>query len=123
MEALNEYTEPHRDKCERWKLFKTEWALETTPNENLLKFYKNVDVDGFVPDLSAKMKVNSNVYQIKVILEPGNAVFEASIIHHLAKDEMEVRISDISRVNMYGSQAKCVERNFPHLRKYCYCKN
>lgn len=123
IETLNNYTESHRDICERWKLSETEWALKMAPNENLLKFYKNADADGFVPDLSAKMKVSSNIYQIKVVLEPGNAIFEASITHYLSKNKMEVKMSDISRVNMYGSQARCVETTYPNLRKYCYCKD
>lgn len=122
VERLNSYTKSHRDICEPWKLLKTEWALKMTPNENLLKFHKNADFDGFVPDLSARMKVNSNIYQVKVILVPGKAIFEASITHNLIKDRIEVRLSDISRVNMYGSQARCVETTYPNLRKYCYCK-
>lgn len=122
IETLNNYTESHRDICEKWKLSKTEWALKMTPNENLLKFYKNADLDGFVPDLSATTKISSNIYQIKVILEPGNAIFEASITHYFDKNKMEVRMSDISRVNMYGSQARCIESKYPNLRKYCYCK-
>lgn len=122
VDTLNNYTESHRDICVTWKLLKTEWVLKMTPNENLLKFHKNADIDGFVPDLSARMKLSSNIYQIKVILQPGNAIFEASIKHNLAKNEMTVRLSDISRVNMYGWQARCVDTAYPHLRKYCYCK-
>lgn len=121
--TLNNYTESHRDICEPWKISKTEWALKMTVNENLIKFNKNADLDGFVPDLSATMKINSNTYQIKAILEPGNAIFEASITHQLNSNKMILRMSDVSRVNMYGKQARCVEDKYPHLRKYCYCKD
>lgn len=122
VDYLNNYTAPHRDLCETWQLHSVQWALKMTPNENLLKFHKNADLDGFVPDMSARMQVNDNTYQIKVTLEPGNAIFEASITHNLVRDVMEMRLSDVSRVNMYGSQAGCIENSFPNLRKYCYCK-
>lgn len=93
------------------------------PNEKLIKFKKNADLDGFVADLSAKMGVKSDLYQIKLIVAPGDSKFEASVTHWLAQDRMEVKMSDISRINMYGNQARCVENKFPHLRKYCYCKD
>lgn len=93
------------------------------PNENLLKFSKNVDLEGFVPDMSARMHVSTNTYQIKVVLIPGKAIFEATITHNLARNTFEVKMSDISRINKYGRQARCVESSFPNLRKYCYCKD
>lgn len=93
-----------------------------TPNEKFLKFNKNADLDGFIPDMSAKMKINKNVYQIKVLLVPGNSIFEATITHFVDSDKMYLKISDISRVNMYGSQARCIEESYPNLRKYCNCK-
>lgn len=33
------------------------------------------------------------------------------------------QISDVSRINKYGTQARCVYQEFHHLRKYCYCKD
>lgn len=94
-----------------------------TPNKNLLQFNKNSDFDGFVADLSAKMEVTQDLYQIKALLWPGNSLFEASITHNLLNDSLQLKISDISRINMYGTQARCVENDLPHLRKYCYCKD
>lgn len=94
-----------------------------TPSENLLKFKKNADIDGFIPDMSAKMKVKTEVYQIKAMLAPGNSLFEASITHLRDRDEMILNLGDISRINMYRNQAKCIEDSFPNLRKYCYCRD
>lgn len=92
-----------------------------TPNQNLLKFNKNKDIDGFIPDLTAKLKLKYDIYQIKVTTSPGSSLFEASIIHYIDDDRITLKISDISRINMYGSQARCVENDLPDLRKYCYC--
>lgn len=89
----------------------------------MLKYKKNSDFDGFVADLSAKMQVKHDVYQIKAMLKPGESLFEASIIHDLKKNVLTLRLSDVSRINMYGRQARCVENDLPQLRKYCYCKD
>lgn len=79
-------------------------------------------MDGFIPDMSAKMKVNEDLYQIKAMLVPGGSIFEATVTHFIDSDIMDLKISDISRVNMYGSQARCVEDSYPNLRKYCNCE-
>ncbi|RZC34377.1 uncharacterized protein BDFB_009136 [Asbolus verrucosus] len=120
---LNNYTESHRNLCELLKLSKIEWVTKMAPNENLMRYNKNADVDGFVADLSAKMKLKTEMYQIKVVLLPGNSIFEASVTYWIDEDRFEVKMSDISRVNVYGKQARCVENDLPHLRKYCYCKH
>lgn len=88
----------------------------------MLKYKKNSDFDGFVADLSAKMEVKHVMYQVKAMLKPGNSLFEASLVHDLNKDVLSLRLSDISRINMYGRQARCVEKELPQLRKYCYCR-
>lgn len=94
-----------------------------SPNQHVLKYKKNSDFDGFVADLSDKMQIQRHTYQIKAMLKPGNSLFEASIVHDLEKDVFSLRLSDVSRINMYGRQARCVENDLPQLRKYCYCRD
>lgn len=108
--------------CEKLQLAKVSWVMKLTPNKNLVKFSQNKDIDGFVADLSANTQIREELYQIKVTLVPGNSIFEASIKHVKDGDQFELLLGDISRINMYRSQAKCVEAQLPHLRKYCYCK-
>lgn len=113
----------HRDICEKLSLSNIIWAMKLAPNEMLLKFSRNADIDGFVADLSATMDIKTDLYQIKALFMPGKSLFEASIKHYRQSDKMELKISDISRTNMYGRQARCVEKTLPFLRKYCFCKN
>lgn len=121
--TLNDYTNTHRDLCEILGVSEVLWVTKVRPNENLLKFNKNADMDGFVADLSSKMTVKSDMYQIKAMLTPGESLFEASLTHFIDSDKLELKLSDISRINKYGSQARCIENTFPNLRKYCYCKD
>lgn len=97
--------------------------MKMSPNEHMLRFKKNSDFDGFLADLSAKMEIKNEMYQIKVMLKPGNSLFEASIVHDIRKNVLSLKLSDVSRINMYGRQARCVENDLPQLRKYCYCKD
>lgn len=121
--TINNYTQTYRYLCEYLHIAQIYWVTKMAPNEHLVKFNKNADIDGFVADLTANTRVNYDMYQIKVMLKPGDSLFEASIKHILDKDKMELKISDISRINMYGRQARCVEQQLPYLRKYCFCKD
>ncbi|KAK9890548.1 hypothetical protein WA026_010624 [Henosepilachna vigintioctopunctata] len=122
VDTLNNYTKPYRHLCDIWSLKTVNWASKLTPNKNLVKFKNSVDRDGFLADLSGDTKINAETYQINVELQPDGALFEASISHSLVNNKFVIRMSDISRINMYGKQAKCIEDNFPNLRKYCHCK-
>ncbi|CAG9771746.1 unnamed protein product [Ceutorhynchus assimilis] len=119
---INQITESHRRICEKLSVKQVHGIMKMSPNKDLLKFSHNADIDGFVADLSANLQVDSDLYQIKATLVPGDSIFEASLRHFRDSDQMVLKISDISRINMYRSQAWCVEKNLPHLGKYCYCK-
>lgn len=59
----------------------------------LLNFRKSGDQDGFIGDFSAKTKVMNEIYQLKVRTVPGDALFEVSIIHNLAKNTFHTKVS------------------------------
>nr|XP_031846377.1 uncharacterized protein LOC116432971 [Nomia melanderi] len=122
VQFLNAYTEEYRNICEKLQLKEILWAAKFVPNTGLLKFQKSGDLDGFIGDFSARTKLTSETYQVKVKTDPGDGLFEVSITYDMKKNTFSTRISDISRINMYGSQARCVENSLYHLRKYCYCK-
>ncbi|XP_076238504.1 uncharacterized protein LOC143181785 [Calliopsis andreniformis] len=123
IQFLNAYTEDHRDICEELRLKEILWAAKLIPNKGLLKFQKAGDQDGFIGDFSAKTKLTTETYQLKVKTYPGDGLFEVSINYDIKKNTFSTKISDVSRINMYGSQARCVENSLYHLRKYCYCKD
>ncbi|XP_035734477.1 uncharacterized protein LOC118447091 isoform X1 [Vespa mandarinia] len=110
VQFLNTYTEEHRDICETLKINQILWSAKLLPTKGLLNFQKSGDQDGFVADLSAKTKLTSEIYQIKVKTEPGGGLFEASITYNVNKNIFNTKISDVSRINKYGSQASKVRR-------------
>lgn len=109
--------------CYKLSVAQVLYVTKLRPNEDLIKFAEKADYDGFIPDLSAKTKVNTNIYQIKAVVIPGDSIYEASIRHNLDKGAFKLEMKDISRINTYGSHARCVEDDLPDLTKYCYCIN
>lgn len=120
--TINNFTKSNRFICENLNIYEIHWAMKLEPQENLLKFKQNADIDGFVPDLTSTTKVFTEIYQVKITTTPGYAIYEASVTHSLINDTLNAKISDISRINKYGVQANCIINLYPDLRKYCYCK-
>lgn len=122
VDGINNFTKKAKDKCSQLYLHEIKWAAKLAPHDNLMRFKQNKDVDGFLADLSSTTKVSSEMYQVKIVVKPGKSIFEASVLHDLKQNAFRVKMSDVSRVNKYGTQANCILHSDPELRKYCYCK-
>lgn len=62
-----------------------------------------------------------NIYEVTFKVSPSGGLFEATL--HVYNNGLIHVYSDISRTNKYGTQADCIQKESPHLRKYCYCKS
>lgn len=138
--TINNATQPFRRYCELLHLDQINWALHLSMNNDMLHFEKTIDKDGFVPQIMITENSDSDallddndanrggsttgsvLYQLQVTLLPGNSVFEASVSHDRRTDTFETKLSQISRINRYGEQARCIYNRNPELRKYCYCR-
>lgn len=123
LSTLNNYTSNFRNLCDIWTMKNVRWLSKLVPNKSLVKFKQNKDRDGFLGDFTSNTVVNTEIYQINLELNPESALFEASVTHNLKDNTFKLKMSDISRINMYGKQARCIENTHPFLRKYCHCKN
>ncbi|CAH0697873.1 unnamed protein product [Spodoptera exigua] len=56
-----------------------------------------------------------------IVMDPGHAIYEGTMIYIPSKDFFMVAERDISRVNAYGDESSCISDTHPHLNKYCYC--
>lgn len=134
MQFLNAYTEDHRDICEQLRLKEILWAAKLIPNKGtvprcffynlihnyrrliryqiigLLKFQKAGDQDGFIGDFSAKTKLTTETYQLKVKTEPGDGLFEVSITYDIRRNAFSTKVSsrlisaNFHRMNMKVSK-------------------
>lgn len=123
VETINAATLERRQFCAPLQLLRINWALRLQPHKELLQFKTNSDKDGFLADLSGHTEVHDVFYQVQLVTQPGQGLYEASVAYNLNTHESTTKLSDISRVNKYGSQAKCIYERDPELRKFCYCRD
>lgn len=123
VDKINVYTSDERHLCHILRLSNITWAGTLQPRQTLLKFKQNRDLDGYLADLSStSTKITKELYQVQVHVQPGDSIFEASLTHNLSTGQFIVNITDVSRINMYGDQARCILDKNPDLRKFCYCR-
>ena len=66
-----------------------------------------------------KQKKKSPItYELVFTVQPSGGMYELSV---KVDGEKIVVDPNISRINRYGDQPKCIAAEFPHLRKYCFC--
>ena len=60
-------------------------------------------------------------YQIIFTTKPNDGKYEATFSVS-ASDGVVKGNPEISRINTYGDQPKCVAKEYPHARRFCFCK-
>ncbi|XP_020717580.1 uncharacterized protein LOC101462680 isoform X2 [Ceratitis capitata] len=120
--TINNLTDSYRALCAPLELERINWALRLHPHKELITYKQNSDKDGYVADMSDKMRIHEELYQLQIVVVPGQSLFEASVVYDLDTFEMHTKVAEISRVNKYGNQANCIYERNPELRKYCYCR-
>lgn len=110
--------------CTKLKLKEILRAQVRTPTKEV-RTYKGThetsecDRCGISFQESGKLPLTS--YEILLRVEPSQGLYEATV--EFLHDTKMIRVNpEISRVNRYGDQPKCVQRKYPGLRKYCFCK-
>lgn len=112
-----------RSKCSRLKLSKIKRAGIQLPGEAVQTFqssYKDNTCDECGVSKSTKKLQYPKVqtYEIVFSVEPSKGIFEAIATN----DGSNWTIAkDISRLNLYGDQPKCIQDKNPELRLFCYC--
>ena len=117
---LNNEHDLSKKNCEFLTLSTVNYALMEEPNEKVLNYH---DADDQVPvfKLSARPKrVDFCRYQLQFETSPNKGVYEATVKYHMG---WFIVSKGVSRANQYGDQPKCVAKQLPHLRKFCFCNN
>ncbi|KAH8294935.1 hypothetical protein KR018_004463 [Drosophila ironensis] len=121
--SINRATAEQRQLCAPLEILRVNWALILQPHEEVLRFNMNSDKDGFLADMTGKTQVKEEMYQLQVVTQPGGGLYEASVSYSRQTFNATTKLTDISRVNKYGNQARCIYDRDPELRKICYCRD
>ncbi len=79
------------------------------------------------PDL----EIDYKKYLFQIVTKPNNGTYEFTIVDESSINENKIKQGNqlfeidqkvISRIDKYGHQSNCIEKRFPELRKYCFCK-
>jgi hypothetical protein len=80
-----------------------------------------------------KLEKDFRKYLFQIVTKPNNGTYEFTIVDETSlivenilnqeADKFEIDKKDISRINKYGNQPKCIEEKHSELRKYCFCKS
>uniref|UniRef100_A0A7M5X3Q0 Uncharacterized protein n=1 Tax=Clytia hemisphaerica TaxID=252671 RepID=A0A7M5X3Q0_9CNID len=59
-------------------------------------------------------------YELVLKLKPCGGLFEATAEYDIKNKKVNVG-KNFSRINLYRDQPKCIQQQFPYLRKFCCC--
>ena len=129
IESINNLNAKYPDakrKCSILSLNKILKASRRVPNKDVQHFVsteKNKKCDSCKAKLDLSSKFKSYIYEIIFSVHPSQGEYEATA-DCMKKDDGSnvIRVKPgMSRVNEYGDQPKCIMRELPHLRRFCYC--
>ena len=124
---INNKIEQHNEskvKCALLRLDEIIRASKNLPNSRVQKYEKTHAVencDNCGVTLNNNYTANEVTYELVFRVLPSNALFEATADVNLRTRKVTVN-DNVSRLNMYGDQPKCVAKELPYLRSFCYCK-
>ena len=112
--------------CQRLSLKEIKSASREMPKEAVQRFKgtknaANDACDACVAAMGGKAEntlERDTLYQLQVVTSPNEGFYEASV---RMKKGVPSLVGDISRIDAYNDQPYCIEKDFPLLRKYCYC--
>lgn len=118
---LNVENNKTKKSCEKLTLKGINYALLERPNEQVLRFsHVNTNWETKFRKEYTMSQDYSCHYQVQFVTAPNNGVYEATV--KFEKKSFIINTA-ISRVNKYGDQPQCIAKLFPHLRKFCICKD
>lgn len=112
--------------CDRLKLKQILRAQIKAPNDRMAKFRNTYEIekcDRCGVDFDENFSLNVTMYEVVFSVEPSNGLFETTVEY--LRDTKTIKVGgndEISRLNVYGDQPKCIAMKIPGLRKYCFCK-
>ena len=119
---INDVVFKSTSKCQKINLKSVDIALKFVPNEKLLQF-KGTKIQNRRGKalFGAAMSTDFVLYQVTFTTVPNEAKYEATLKYQVEDKVFSAKTSDISRLNAYGSQSACIQKEYPHLSAYCQC--
>ncbi|KAF9413018.1 hypothetical protein HW555_008632 [Spodoptera exigua] len=123
-EYINSLTSELRSKCENRQMTFVKSVLRQKVDDQVLKYVNYKEEDAFFgnPQMSAP-KAPSEYYTATIIMNPGRAIFEGTVVYNTQTYSFTITKSEISRLSPYKNEPHCISATHPHLNPFCYCKD
>ncbi|KAL8625536.1 hypothetical protein ACOMHN_014625 [Nucella lapillus] len=105
--AINNLTHSQQKQCARLKL------LEITKSLHARKVDRGWKIS------NKPLPPSARLFQISFKTLPGKGYYEVTCA--VVPESRTVLAKGISRINRYGSEPACIAKQFPYLRRFCYC--
>ena len=115
---INKMLYDYRYKCATLVISSITDVTLILPNDNVLHFEESLnDVINRTVHYGNRTDAFS-LYQLTVLSKPGGGMFEGTVKYDESTKIYSVD-GDISRINAFGNQAKCMDSFY--LKKFCFC--
>ncbi|GAB1608462.1 uncharacterized protein LOC115213966 [Argonauta hians] len=112
LDKINYLLLPWGTICRTLKLNRIKSSDKIVPHANLREKFS------LFSSLSKKQESDAGTYTVVIETVPGMSLFEASV-NYKSKSDISL-LGEISRINRYGNQSRCIRNK--RMRLYCYCK-
>ncbi|XP_076435622.1 uncharacterized protein LOC143275425 [Babylonia areolata] len=126
--AINQFTDVVRKECAELTVSEVTHSARYMPNvedisveKKQLTYRQSQQVDTSSTTEDSQPLPAVELYQVSFKTQPGRGHFEVTCSRDVTSGAFSVSAKDISRINKYGTQPKCIQDKMPHLRPYCYC--
>lgn len=102
-------------KCAKRSVASVEWVMRYNLNKHILQQSNTGNA------LSDFTNTSIEFYQVRMTMRPGHAIFEGTVTLLKKLGVYVTTEREVSRIDSYSDEAKCVSATRPHLSKYCYC--
>ena len=119
---INSMTSGERAICAELKLTSIIRAEQLFGVSNVVRFEGSKDLHGRVPQFSREnIELIEEFYQVVVETSPNQGRYEVTVMYLTSERRYLVNEKEISRIDVYGDQPRCLVDRLPHLRQFCFC--
>ncbi|XP_059177153.1 uncharacterized protein LOC131956642 [Physella acuta] len=124
LKTINGFTQRYRKECALLSVQSIDAAVTYETRKEILKFL-HTDTNGgiYKVNLTHNGQNELALYQLTFTTSPGGGQFEVTVTNDIARKQYHLPEDQISRINKYGDDPKCILEKNRQLRAYCYCNN
>ncbi|XP_066923745.1 uncharacterized protein [Clytia hemisphaerica] len=131
VEKFNQYLRENptvSQKCEQLVLDEVLRVRKVTTSKQVEYFVttENSECDGCGIQLNQTASFVNQKFELLIQVKPSDGQFEMLVDYNSMTNRIEVGedfVQRVSRINRYGDQPKCVQRQYPYHRAFCFCKD